>query len=170
MEEQQKILVYGYGNPGRQDDGLGNALITELRQWAEKEGWSHIQFESNYQLNIEDAEMISHFDKVFFVDASVEEDVHDFALTSLTGMNEMTFTTHAASPGYVVHLCSKLFGDIPEAYLLHIRGYEWEFKESLSIKASENLNKAIGLMKEILEAPSSVRNKITQNSELKTHN
>ncbi len=29
-----QILVYGYGNPGRQDDGLGVELVRRLEEWA----------------------------------------------------------------------------------------------------------------------------------------
>ena len=32
------ILIYGCGNPGRQDDGLGPALVAELEAWARAEG------------------------------------------------------------------------------------------------------------------------------------
>ena len=27
------ILIYGYGNPGRQDDGLGPTLVDALETW-----------------------------------------------------------------------------------------------------------------------------------------
>ena len=30
----KKILLYGYGNPGRQDDGLGVLLVEELEKWS----------------------------------------------------------------------------------------------------------------------------------------
>ena len=51
----RKILVYGYGNPGRQDDGLGVALVEELEQWVATEKIPGLDFDSNYQLNAEDA-------------------------------------------------------------------------------------------------------------------
>ena len=33
-----RILIYGYGNPGRQDDGLGIRLSEELENWAHQQG------------------------------------------------------------------------------------------------------------------------------------
>jgi len=45
------ILVYGYGNPGRGDDGLGPALVEAL----ELLGATGLDCESDYQLAIEDA-------------------------------------------------------------------------------------------------------------------
>jgi hydrogenase maturation protease len=140
-----QILIYGYGNPGREDDGLGNELVMRLEKWSIQSAIQGIEFDSNYQLNIEDAERISAKDLVIFVDAS-EEEIEDFILTEVTVEKDVSFTTHAASPGYIVKLCSDLFGKCPEVYLLHIRGYQWEFKEGLSERAENNLQKAFGFM------------------------
>jgi hydrogenase maturation protease len=177
LNKKKKILVYGYGNPGRQDDGLGILLAQELEKWAEEHKYAHYHFETNYQLNIEDAEIISNYDVVIFADASVEELEQGVVLTRLDGENEMAFTTHAASPGYVFHLCSTLFSKKPEAYLLHMKGYEWEFSEGLSPKASENLENGLLFMKGVLlymsgsvEAGSLVLDSETQNLTFKTHN
>jgi hydrogenase maturation protease len=151
------ILVYGYGNPGRQDDGLGIRLAEQLEEWAAGQKLGNIHFDSNYQLNIEDAEIISHYDLVIFADASVEEITDGIALTRLTGENELAFTTHSASPGYIVHLCLSVFDHCPDSWLLHIKGYEWEFREGLSTEAEQNLDKAVKLMKEVLIKPEVIR-------------
>lgn len=149
MAEFFQILIYGYGNPGREDDGLGIALVKSLEDWTGHVHIRGIEFDSNYQLNIEDAEAISQKDIVVFADASTE-DIEDFLFTEVTGEKDVSFTTHAASPGYIVKLCSELFGKCPEVYLLHIKGYQWEFKEGLSEKAQINLKKALGFMQEYL--------------------
>ena len=145
-----QILVYGFGNPGREDDGLGIELVKRLEDWSVKKGIRYITFDSNYQLNIEDAELISGKDAVIFADASTEEDLVDFAVTEVTGESDVAFTTHAASPGYIVKLCNELFGQCPETYLVHIKGYTWEFQEGLSDKAKENLDMAYDYMIEFI--------------------
>ena len=144
-----KILVYGYGNPGRQDDGLGIELVKKLEEWSKQIGLQGISFDANYQLNIEDAQVISENDLVFFADASTEE-IDDFILTQVTGEEEVTFTTHVASPGYIVKLCKDLFGRHPKVFLMHIKGYQWEFREGISEKAGCNLQKAFDYMKDYL--------------------
>jgi hydrogenase maturation protease len=149
LDGASKILVYAYGNPGRQDDGLGSALVKELEIWAEGEGLKGVDFDSNYQLNIEDAEVISRYDLVIFADASTEE-ITDFILTPVSGETEVTFTTHAASPGYIVQLCKELFNRKPDVFLLHIKGYEWEFREGLSPRAEMNLAKSLEFMKRFI--------------------
>ncbi len=135
-------LVYGYGNPGRQDDGLGAAFIQKMERWIQQEERNEFVTDCNYQLNIEDAELISTVDRVIFVDASIEP-IETFAFTSIDpDPARVEFSMHAVSPAFVVDLCRKMFGKAPEAWLLHIKGYEWDFKEELSLTASENLNEA----------------------------
>jgi hydrogenase maturation protease len=144
-----QILVYGYGNPGREDDGLGIELVKRLEAWSEHEGIEGISYDSNYQLNIEDAEIISGKDVVIFADASTE-DIEDFIITEVKGDRDVSFTTHAASPGYIVKLCSELFGRCPETYLVHVKGYQWDFKEGISEKALENLERAYTYLTEFI--------------------
>lgn len=159
-----KVLLYGYGNPGRQDDGLGNEFINRMQEWVNKEGLEGFKFDSNYQLNIEDALAVSDKDLVIFIDAS-KEDIQDFCISKVTESSKISFTTHSASPGYVLDLCKKLYDKSPVTLLLHIKGYEWNFKEDLTKKAEENLEKAIDYFKEKLKNPELL---IQTNSELKT--
>lgn len=147
---QKKILLYGYGNPGRQDDGLGNEFIERIEKWISKEGIEDIETDSNYQLNIEDADAISDKDVVVFVDASIEE-IDDFILTKVKpNESKVEFTMHAVSAAFVLDLCQKLYNKHPETYLLHIKGYEWDFKEGLTDKAIQNLDKALEFIKQRL--------------------
>ncbi len=148
LKPRRSILVYAYGNPGRQDDGLGNRMVDALTPWLREQGFDHVSVDSNFQLNIEDADNIRDKDVVVFVDASIE-DIEDFRLDVVEpseGRSE--FTMHAASPAYILALCIKLYNKHPETYLLQIRGYEWEFEERLSYKATQNLASALSFIKE----------------------
>lgn len=150
-------MIYGYGNPGRQDDGLGNAMIEKLEKWVSEKNLKGIHFDSNYQLNIEDAAEIAERDLVIFVDASTE-DIDDYMLTQVDASTNVAFTSHAASPGYIVGLCRDIYQKIPATWLLHIKGYEWAFREGLSDKAKNNLECAFELMQEKLEKPQELIN------------
>jgi hydrogenase maturation protease len=147
-----QILIYGYGNPGRQDDGLGVVLTQRLEAWASENQITGVEFDNNYQLNIEDAAAIAQKDLVIFADAS-EEDIEDFRLSQVDGSSKVSFTTHAASPGYIVQLCKELFQQEPLVFLLQIKGYEWAFQEGLSERARENLERAHTYMKYLLAHP-----------------
>ncbi|HNW97977.1 MAG TPA: hydrogenase maturation protease [Bacteroidales bacterium] len=143
-----KILIYGYGNPGRQDDALGVLLSERIEKWIASENIMDVETDSNYQLNIEDSAKIADFDTVIFCDASLEE-IHDYVFTKVCpNDSQIEFTTHAASPAYILDLCEKVFSKSPDTYLLHIKGYEWEFKEGLSENAQINLEKAESFLKE----------------------
>jgi len=147
-----KILIYGYGNPGRQDDGLGNAFVERLSAWVAEQKLKGFEFDSNYQLNIEDADAIADKDIVIFIDASTEE-IKDFLLTLVNPEAKVSFTSHSASPGYIAQLCRELYGKNPAVYLLHIKGYQWEFMEGLTEKAKINLEISLEKMKEKLVNP-----------------
>ncbi len=131
------VLVYGYGNPGRQDDGLGPALVGML----ERERIPGVVTDCNYQLQIEDAVAVSESDAVIFVDA-LSVGGEPFTFGELEPSNDITFTTHTMSPASVLALSHELYGRPPRAYLLAIRGYEWELVEGLSQAAAGNLEAA----------------------------
>jgi hydrogenase maturation protease len=156
-EKPLKLLLYGYGNPGRQDDGLGNEFIYLIERWIEKEGLQNIEVDSNYQLNIEDADAIANKDMVIFIDASVEP-IEDFVLTRVNpSSSRVEFTMHTVSASFILNLCHKIYDRYPVTFLLHIRGYEWEFKEGITAAAQKNLDKAIDFMKGILQDPQSLK-------------
>jgi hydrogenase maturation protease len=143
------ILVYGYGNPGRQDDGLGVKLTEELDHWIMDNHLSGIHTDSNYQLNLEDVASIKDFDMVIFADAS-RENIEHYSFEALSSSDKVEFTMHAVSPSFILHLCNQVFDHHPQAYLLKVRGYEWEFMEGMTDRAAENLLKAFGYLKEFL--------------------
>jgi hydrogenase maturation protease len=146
-----KILVYGYGNPGRQDDGLGIALSETIENWARENGMNNIETDSNYQLNIEDAARISAFDLVIFADATKEK-IKGYAFTSLKPSPKIDFTMHSVSPAFILNLCREVYQKKPSAYLLHIKGYEWDFMKDMTSAAKENLEEAaVFLKKKIME-------------------
>ena len=141
----QKILVYGYGNPGRQDDALGILLAQKVESWAKKNNIPGIVTDTNYQLNIEDAYNLNDYDKVIYVDASIEN-IEQFKFHPIKPNLNPTFTMHAVSPEFIIGLCQEIYGEIPEAYLMHIKGYHWDFMGELSKGAKLNLEAAFDFL------------------------
>ena len=148
----KKVLIYGYGNPGRQDDALGILLVEKMELWAKKNGLESIDFDSNYQLNIEDAMAISEYDIVIFADASIE-DIDGFIITPVTACQKTEFTMHAMAPEFVLHLCQSLYNKFPDTYLVHLKGYEFEFEEGLTDRAQANLDMAFDMSIELFSVP-----------------
>jgi len=151
MAERKKILIYGYGNPGRYDDGLGIRLVEEIEDWIIKNKLDYVDCDSNYQLNIEDAEIISKYDIVLFADAS-EEEIKNVSITRVSPSDsKIEFTMHAVSPAFVLDLCNQIYGKTPETWLIHIKGQDWQFNEGLSEIAEKNLSIAIRKTKSIIQ-------------------
>src|SRR5579864_8005890 len=92
-----RVLVYGYGNPGRQDDGAGVALVEELEAELGGRGrgaLSGVTFDTGYQLNAEDALAASQNDVVIFVDAS-RDTSERFCFRAISPAPTVSFSTHA---------------------------------------------------------------------------
>ena len=144
--EPQTVLLMGYGNPGRLDDGLGPALAEALA----KSGIPGLTVESDYQLTVEDAAAVAAHDRVVFADASVDAP-EPFQFGPLEPERAMSFSSHSITPGGVLALAQELFGATTRAYVLGIRGYHFdEFGERLSARARANLDAALEFLKDWL--------------------
>ena len=144
------ILIYGYGNPGRQDDGLGPALVEQLEAWAQAEKRSGVAFDSNHQLNAEDALAVAECRAVVFVDATKETKA-PFEFLKLAPQKKISFSTHAMSPESVLALAAELYDAHPPAWMLAIRGYKWAPNESPTSAALANLAAACAYLQEWLK-------------------
>ena len=148
------VLVIGYGNPGRLDDGLGPALVAALEAQAPPPG---VTLDSNYQLNVEDAETIAAHDAVLFVDADVAGP-EPFGFEALAPRVELGFSSHSVAPAAVLGLARQLFAAGTHGFVLGIRGHEFdEFGERLSARAQKNLDQAVRFVKDILREDSAFR-------------
>jgi len=137
------VLLIGFGNPGRRDDGLG----PRLAQAVEEAGVVGLDVDSDYQLTVEDAEAVSRYDMVVFADASFNGPA-PYEFRSIEAGGAPGFSSHSVEPEEVLMLAKTLFGKTPRGYVLGIRGYEFnEFGEGLSGKAEENLKAAVEFVK-----------------------
>lgn len=141
--DDPSALVYGIGNCGRQDDGLGWAFIDRLEA---RRPLPRAVLHRNYQLNLEDADLIRGFARVLFVDATKDPAVPSFALTRPEPKLDFSFTSHAISVSSILATSKQCFGHLPEAYLLAIRGYEWELQVGLTKPAEQNLGESLKFM------------------------
>ncbi len=137
--DDDSCLIYGIGNVGRQDDGLGWAFV----DWLQAEDiCSNAELRRNYQLLLEDAELISTKRRVLFVDATKDEAVTSFTLERAAPKMDFTFTSHAISIPAVMATCRQCFERLPEVHVLAIRGFEFELELGLTPAAQRNLDDA----------------------------
>ena len=141
-----KVLVIGYGNPGRLDDGLGPALAERLARLA----IPGVAVESAYQLTVEDAHEVSRFPLVIFADASLVGP-EPFSFEPVRRSAGSGLGSHGIEPGEVIALAEDLFGAAPTAYVLAVRGYRFdEFGEQLSEQAEANLEAAVAFLARVI--------------------
>ena len=136
-KDRKRLIFLGIGNNGRQDDGLGWMFMDFL-----EEQNANIDVEYRYQLQIEDADLISNYDRVIFVDATKEDTDDGFYLKPCLPSEAYRFSTHALAPETILYLSKKLYNHKPDASIFAIQGYDWELQIGLSNKGNINLEKA----------------------------
>ncbi len=134
---EPRTLVLGIGNPGRQDDGLGAALVESLKALR----LPRVTCMARYQLNLEDAKLCAGYDIVVFSDAAGDI-VESFTLSPLDPSTYVPMSTHSFRPEAILAACETHYGQKPRAFLLAIRGYHWGLEEGLSPQGTENLEVA----------------------------
>jgi hydrogenase maturation protease len=137
--DDDTCLIYGIGNVGRQDDGLGWAFV----DWLEAQSICvSAELHRGYQLLLEDAELISTKDRVLFVDATRDASVASFTLEREAPKMDFSFTSHAVSIPTIMATCQQCFERLPVVHVLAIRGYEFELETGLTAMAKHNLSAA----------------------------
>jgi hydrogenase maturation protease len=137
--DDDSCLIYGIGNVGRQDDGLGWAFV----DWLQAEGrCSNAEIQKGYQLLLEDADLISNKQRVLFIDATKNASVASFTLERAEPRMDFSFTSHAISIPAIMATCQQCFQRLPVVHVLAIRGFEFELEIGLTPAAQQNLDDA----------------------------
>lgn len=151
----KKILLLGYGNPARADDGLGPAVA----EYVEKLDLPGVTVDSDYQLTIEDSAAVAENDVVIFADASANC-AEPFVFEPLKAGSVGSFSSHSVEPAEVMTLAENLFKSKAKGFVLGIRGYEFDkFDSPLTEKAKKNLGKALVFLTDLLKTKNFDKNK-----------
>ena len=147
----RRVLLIGYGNPGRGDDGLGPALAAQI----EVLGIQGLTVDIDYQLTVDHAALIAAHDLVVFADAMIGLAV-PFRMAMVDDAQPTSLGSHQVSPEAALSLASLLFGRAPPGWVLAIAGEEFgEVKEGLSISARKNLAGAVAFLRGWISAETS---------------
>jgi hydrogenase maturation protease len=132
-------LLFGIGNCGRQDDGLGWAFLDRIQN----EDAFDAAVEYRYQLQVEDAAQIARMRRVIFIDSYQGDLPGGFRWCPCEASEHFEFTSHVLPPSGVMHYCKTLFDRTPRADILMIQGRAWELSSGMSADARKNLDGAV---------------------------
>lgn len=148
------VLVFGYGNPSRGDDGLGPALLDRIDALrAAHPEWARVELLTDFQLQVEHVLDMKGRDLVLFVDASLAA-TPPYAYGRIRAARGVSYTTHALTPQDLLHVYEQVIGACPPpSYLLGIRGERFDLGAPISGAAARNLERAVAFTARLLERP-----------------
>lgn len=132
------ILIIGYGNTLRSDDGVGPRVAEAV----EKLQLPNVRTLICQQLSPEHAEPISRAQTVIFVDAAVDAP-QEIQFRALVPGETSQLMAHAADPRTMLALARDVFGHAPKAWWLTIPAVNLEFSEKLSPEAQRDCDDAV---------------------------
>ena len=152
-----KTLVIAYGNRDRQDDGAGWHILTQVAaqlglqapelpgEWIESEDGS-LRLLYLYQLLPELAEDLIDYAQVIFMDAHNAAEWPELVFEPVSPAWVHSAFTHHLSIGELLAITQTLYSCCPVAWMLSVRGYAFEFSQTLSPLTSLLVNQATDLL------------------------
>ncbi len=142
---QKTVLVLGYGNPIRGDDGIGQTVATEVENW----NLPNVRSQSLHQLVPEVAETLSQVDVAIFVDASITGETVELLAVEPLEKTELNWGHHL-NPQSLLTLAKNLYNKTPEAWLISVPGVDFELGENLSETAKQGVTIALEKIKQLI--------------------
>jgi hydrogenase maturation protease len=128
-----ELLVIGYGNELRGDDGAGPRVVRTVAGW-HRPG---VRALAVHQLTPELAVELADAERVVFVDAAV--DVSEVFWRPVHATDQPARLGHASDPGWLLGLTRALAGRTPEAWLATIPAPELGCRTDLSPAAARGV-------------------------------
>ena len=142
------ILIVGYGNPLRSDDGLGCLVAEQLRNLP------HAQVLACHQLTSDLAELLSKVEMVVFIDAATGGEHGGLRCEQVFPETSALRFSHVLSPAAVLGVAQQLYGAAPRAFVVSLCGECFELGEGLSPKIAAKLPEVVGLVSDLVRIES----------------
>lgn len=162
-----RILLLGYGNIDRQDDGVAWHILKTLSQYLNlpEADLTYLDFpfevripslqgkpgDGNFisidlwfvsQLTPELAEIVSKYETICFIDAHTGNIPEDTNFKPIKAGYQASPFTHHLTPQSCLELARVMYGQAPESHIMSVRGYEFGFSNQLSEKTGILANEA----------------------------
>jgi hydrogenase maturation protease len=149
----ETILVIGYGNELRGDDGLGPRVAEDMAA-ANSPG---VRVRSVCQLVPELAAEVADAQVVIFVDALADSRCSAVELAPVRAEEITEWGTHSADPRTLLALTLAVYRRTPEAWWLKVPGWNFDFGGGLSSAAKENIRQAIVHIEKLIQTKTQPR-------------
>ncbi len=151
--ETMRVVVLGWGNASRGDDGLGPLLLARV----EALGRPNVRTIEDFQLQLEHALDLDGADLALFLDAGKGTPA-PFAFYETHPRLGLTHTSHAMAPEAVLDVYTRVLGRAPPpAFVLAIRGEDFELGTEIGDVAAERLELAWSFLRPLIEDPDPAR-------------
>lgn len=133
-----RLVVFGWGNDARGDDGLGPLLLERVA----RAGLADVTTIEDFQLQIEHALDLEGAEMALFLDAG-RETPDPFVFAEIFPRRDASHTTHALTPEALLDICARaLKRPPPPSFVLCVRGERFELGAPLSAEAAVRLEAA----------------------------
>jgi hydrogenase maturation protease len=149
----KKLLLIGYGNPDREDDGVAWHILRALTiklglvppssYEDELPALAQIEFAFYLQLTPEMAEEVAEYEHVCFIDAHTGNIPEPVRLIAVESEFQNSPFTHHLTPQSLISMCETIYGKKPDAALLSVLGHRFLFSRELSNETSELVPQAV---------------------------
>jgi hydrogenase maturation protease len=167
VSDQLRVLIAGFGNPTRGDDGAGWWVAHLLQEWWDGEALRPLPYRSvsivaGQQPLPEWAPLLAQASLACFIDAVPVAPGQENDLTVALRPLERTTSRHSAcrgnrlldghavGPEGLLDLSDALYGAQPEAHLVAIPAYELGFSDRLSPATAVAVGQAVALVQQWL--------------------
>jgi hydrogenase maturation protease len=117
------ILVIGYGNELRRDDGLGPHVARRIAA----ANYAHVRVLTCFQLVPELAADLAEIPLVIFVDARDDPRRCSVELRRITAEETTDWSSHSGDPRALLALTHAVYGRAPEAWWVMVPGEDFGF-------------------------------------------
>ncbi len=147
-EQVSRILIIGYGNLMRGDDGVGCHAAHALEEAFRND--SGVEVIAAHQLTPEMADDVSRSKFVLFIDASSEETPGKIRQARVLAQEVPMGFSHYLTPSSLLTAAEQLYGDAPQAMSLTLAGWCFELGSKLSPDAKRLMPDLLGQAKDMV--------------------
>jgi hydrogenase maturation protease len=144
----RSILVIGYGNPLRSDDGVGQEIAKQVAAWK----LPNVEAIAVHQLTPELVEPLARVESAIFVDVYPVTVYQDIQIRLLEASKSGITSGHWCEPQVLLAMTQALYGYHPRSWWVMVPGVNFELGDSLSLIAQQGIESTLQRIEYLIES------------------